>query len=305
VLVLTINTISDFYALSETHRVAILKALDTKTRLIDWLDKEARKPKRWHKHSFRGKCRNCNGEGTYLHVPRDARDIHPSQITRCLKKIWFDCSVSGQVDNDGDQVPFYVYSEEYVDPYSQMIFDQGHGLHDQYQSYGNKGAWGKNYVDEVPIDPDSGQLPMAEAYWIRGAVDALLDPYVIQVPGIGPVGIRIIHEYKSINDNNYQNLKSPKPDHKWQASIYSWVFDVPIVVYLYINKDNNKLADFPVPFDFALWSTIEQKIERVQFYVDRRQVPPWEETSAVHKPSECEKCPYLRICNPPQELRKR
>lgn len=302
---LTINTIPEFYALPEHYRIAILRAIDTKTRLVDWLDKKSREPKRWHKHSFIGKCRECDGAGQYKHSPRDSRDIHPSQITKCIKKIWFDCSVSEVTDKDGDAVPYYVYSEEYVDPYLQMIFDQGHGIHNQYQGYGERGAWGKNYASEATIDPDAGDLPLAEVYWIRGSVDAILDPYHVEVPGLGTVAIRIIHEYKSINDNGYTQLKSPKPDHKWQASIYSRVFDVPVVVYLYVNKDNNKLADFPVPFDFQLWDTIEKKIEKIQYYVDRKQLPMWEETSAVLKPRECESCPYLRLCNPPQDIKRK
>lgn len=302
---LTINTIADFYNLSEYHRTAILKALDTKTRLIDWLDKKARQPTRWHKHKFTGKCRECDGTGSYTHTPRDSRDIHPSQITKCVKKIWFDCSVSSDLDNDGDNIPFYVYSEEYINPYLQMTFDQGHGIHNQYQGYGLRGAWGDNYNIETVIDPDTRSLPLAEAYWIRGSVDALLSPYIIDVPGIGRVAIRVIHEYKSMNDNSYTSAKSPKPDHKWQASIYARVFDVPIVVYLYINKDSNKLADFPVPFDFQLWEVIEKKIDKVQYYVNGKASPPWEETAAVHNPKECESCPYLRICNPPQDGIKR
>lgn len=302
---LVINTIADFYSLAEVHRVAILKALDTKTRLIDWLDKNARHPARWHKHTTKAECRECKGSGVIEHVPRDSRDIHPSQITKCLKKIWFDCSVSIDADQEGDKIPFYVYSEEYIEPYLQMTFDQGHGIHNQYQDYGLRGAWGKNYDIETVIDPDAKKLPWAEAYWIRGSVDALLSPYEITVPGIGPVAIRVIHEYKSMNDNSYTAAKSPKPDHKWQASIYARVFDVPIVVYLYVNKDSNKLADFPVAFDFQLWEVIEKKITRVQYFVNGNIMPPWEETAAVHKPKECETCPYIRICNPPQDIKRK
>jgi CRISPR/Cas system-associated exonuclease Cas4 (RecB family) len=303
--VLEIHTIADFYNLSEFHRVAILKALDTKIKLIDWLDLKAREPKKWHKHRFVGKCQNCKGSGKYTHIPRDSRDIHPSQITKCLKKLWFDCSVSDQVDEDGDNIPYYVWGEDYIEPYLQMTFDHGHGLHDQYQGYGKRGAWGKHYVPEVPIDPDAGDLPIAEAFWIRGSVDAILAPYIINVPGLGDVSLRVIHEYKSIKDSEYDALKSPKVDHKWQATIYARVFDIPLVVYLYINKDSNKLKDFPVPFDFTMWEYIEKKIAAVQYYVERKEVPPWEATSAVHKPRECEQCPYLRMCNPPQDGIKR
>ncbi len=302
---LTINTIQEFYALSENHRIAILKALNTKARLLDWLDKEARKPTRWHKHSFKGKCRECDGSGYYVHSPRDSRDIHPSQVTKCVKKLIYDCSITDQADADGDRIPYYVYGESYTEPYLQMILDQGHGLHHQFQGYGLAGAWGNHYSIETEIDPDAGDLPLAEVYWIRGSVDGLLSPDIIDVPGIGKVGIRVIHEYKSINSHGYSELKAPKPDHKWQASIYSRIFNVPVVVYLYINKDSMQLADFPVPFDMGLWDSIEKRIERVQFYVNRGHLPPWEETSAVHKPKECETCPYLRICNPPQDIKRK
>ena len=138
-------------------------------------------------------------------------------------------------------------------------------------------------------------------YWIKGHVDALIDPYVITVPGIGNVAIRIVHEYKTINSNGYRSLTNkPKSDHVWQATIYSMMLDAPIVVYIYTNKDNCQQADFPIPFDYNLWAKIEEKIRKIQYYVEAKMAPPWEETNAVLSPRECIECPYLKLCEPPQ-----
>ena len=261
--------------------------------------------------------------------PRDGTDIHPSSITRCIKRIWMDCtSIEMDIeeivyDERGDpridpangnpiteikhrMVPYADLTEEHIDPRLQMIFDTGTAWHGVMQGYGHKGAWGprKNYSDEVPIDPDEryeeGEIvnPTAEKYWIKGAVDGVVDPYLMDVPGIGKVAIRVIHEYKTINSNGYKNLTKPKSDHKWQATVYSKMLDIPIVVYLYTNKDNQQIADFPVAFDQHLWAKIEEKILAVQWYVENNQVPPWEVTAAVLNHRECSECGHNRLSNP-------
>jgi CRISPR/Cas system-associated exonuclease Cas4 (RecB family) len=188
-----------------------------------------------------------------------------------------------------------------------MIFDLGHAWHDTVQRYGKSGAWGEpaGYRAEVPIDPDAKAfdgnpiLPLAHRYWIRGHADAVLDRYIVpKVPGLGDVSIKVVHEYKTINSGQYSKLTRPKPEHKWQATMYSAVFDAPIAVYLYVNKDNCQLIDFPVAFDNSIWNAIVQKIDRVQHYTNSEQMPPWEETSAVQNKSECESCGYRKLCAP-------
>jgi len=310
-----IRSINDFLQLSEFHRSIILKELKTKIRLEDWLRALNDKKKRVLRNSktFRMACRKCEGKGDIVIVPRDGRDVHPSQIHKCLKKIWFDCN-DVVVEREGvpTKVPYAEFAEEYIDPRLRMIFDMGHAWHDTMQGYGAKGAWcpKKSYRSEVEIDPDkkkNGQAvhPMAEAYWIRGSADAVLDLYVINIPGLGEIGIRLIHEYKTINSNGYGRLTKPKSDHKWQATIYSVALDVPVVVYIYTNKDNCQLADFPISFDVMLWKKIEEKIEKVQYYTEQEGTPPWEETSAVLSPRDCTECPYQKLCNPPQAEAKR
>jgi CRISPR/Cas system-associated exonuclease Cas4 (RecB family) len=228
------------------------------------------------------------------HAPQQLRRP-PVAGHKCVKKLWYDCAGFAQ------------QAEEHIDVRLQRIFDIGHAWHHTIQRYGNAGAWGPKefYHDEVEIDPDKlatdGQfvLPVAGNYWIRGSVDAIIDRYVIpNVPTLGDVTVRMVHEYKTINSNGYSNLKKPKPEHKWQAMIYSAVFNVPLVVFLYFNKDSGAQIDYPIPFDPILWKQIEYKLETVKYYIENDQLPPWEITSAVKDPAECKECGYFKICQP-------
>jgi hypothetical protein len=329
---LEINTIADFDALSGPHRSAILKELKTKIRLEDWHRAQNKKRAR----RSRLKQVITIPRDPIVIRPRDGTDIHPSSVTRCLKRIWMDCtSIEMDIeeiayDERGDprtdplngnpiteikrrMVPYSDLVEENIDPRLQMIFDTGSAWHKVMQGYGHKGAWGprKNYSDEVEIDPDAkdenGEIinPLAEKFWVKGACDGVVAPYFVTVPGLGKVAIRVIHEYKTINSNGYKNLSKPKSDHMWQATVYAKMLDIPVAIYLYTNKDNQQTADFPVAFDHHLWAKIEEKIVRVQWYVENNQCPPWEETAAVLNARECTECGHFKLCSPPQQSVKK
>lgn len=311
---LEILTINDFQILTPPQQSAILKEMKTKTRLDSYLQGLNKKKKKniGSRAPFWVSCHHCKGSGRpgeIKIIPRDNTDIHPSSIIRCIKKLWFDCSTYDWVDPQTGVVSQKSWADLGVDnvhPRLRRIFDFGSAWHEVIQGYGSRGAFGpkKNYLPELKIDPDNGYCNRAEALWIKGAVDAVLDPYVLEVPGMGTVAIRIIHEYKTINSRGYGLLKKPKTDHVWQAAIYSYVLDIPIVVYIYLNKDNQQMSEFALPFNQPLWTTIEEKIEYVQELVETKQSPPWEKTSAVLTPSECTECPYLQYCQPPQQAVK-
>jgi CRISPR/Cas system-associated exonuclease Cas4 (RecB family) len=298
-----INTIAQFLDLPVHLRDEVQKSIRAKDRLDSWLrsqnkrigDGSQKTEPHWEA------CKSCGEWGHPGWVwkeehERDNSDIHPSQIGKCIKALWFSC---------------YGYAnqlEEFIDPRLQMIFDLGSLWHLILQGYGVRGAWGptERYRPEVPIDPDAVTFdghpvhPLAAQLWIKGHVDAVIDRYIIDnVPGLGPVSIRLVHEYKSINSNGYSKLTRPKPEHKYQATIYAAVLDIPIVVYMYTNKDDCKTADFPVPFDHTIWNEVVTKITQVQNYVANEQVPPWEVTSAVKNQSECMECGYRKSCQPP------
>lgn len=297
---LEINTVSEFMAIPIYYQEEIQKALRTKDRLDNWLrsqNKRVGQARPEEKPEWKP-CKRCEGHpGWVWHEGgRDDSDIHPSQINKCLKFLHYSCTgQTGQM-------------EEFHDGRLQMIFDMGSAWHLVLQNYGKRGAWGDPayYRPEVPIDPDaklpdgSPVLPLAEAMWIRGSVDAVIDRYEIEnVQGIGPVAIRLVHEYKTISTAQYTKLTKPKPEHKYQATIYAAVFNIPIVVYVYTNKDDCKTADFPVPFDYTIWNEVSNKIQTVQQYVNSDILPPWELTSAVKNPAECMECGFRKLCQPP------
>lgn len=311
---LELHSISAFNALPPNLQAEVQKALRTKDRLDDFLCTLNKKTGETVKPSHQARwepCRHCkpDGPGTCRHCAatehpgwvwveqgRNDADIHPSQINKCLKLLWYSCN--GFVDR----------LEEFVDPRLRLIFDLGHAWHGTVQGYGKQGAWcdPAHYLPESAIDPDAvgpdgaPVLPVAQRFWIRGSADALITNYICQnVPGLGDVSVRLIHEYKTINASGFAKLTRPKPEHKFQATIYSAVFDAPLVVYLYTNKDNCQTADFPVAFDHTIWSEIAQKVDKVQLYTNNGQEPPWEETSAVKDQRECLECGYRNLCAPP------
>lgn len=300
---LELNTIAQFMALPTQLRDEVQKSIRAKDRLDNFLRSQNKRIGQERKavEPHWEECKRCKpyGHPGFVWVEeheRDDSDIHPSQIDKCLKFLWMSC------------MGYASQLEEFIDPRLQQIFDIGSAWHLVMQTYGKRGAWGdsNSYHPEAAIDPDAlahDGTPLhqvAAQYWIKGHVDALVDRYEIDnVPGIGPVSLRLVHEYKTINSNGYQKLTRPLPKHKKQATMYSAVFDVPIVVYFYTNKDDNKMADFPVPFDHTIWNDAVQKISKVQSYVHNDIVPPWEDTSAVQNPSECEECGFRKLCQPP------
>ena len=303
---LEINTIEAFQGLPGNHQTEILKALRTKDRLDKFLLSQNKRRTDEPTEAHWKECSKCKpfwekaqGQRGYVWIPakRDDNDIHPSQIHKCLKVLYYSCS--GRTAE----------MEEFIEPVLRRIFDIGSAWHIVMQDwYGRKGAWcdPADYHPEVAIDPDAvtfdgkPALSIAERYWIRGHVDAVIDRYICEnVPGIGDVSVRVVHEYKTMKESTYQHLNSPSPDHKKQATMYSAVFNVPIAVYMYLNKNTSQMADFPLPFDYSLWRDITTKIDRVQELVNNEQEPPWEETSAVKNQAECRECGFRKICNPP------
>jgi len=305
-----INTIQDFFALTREQRGDICRNLNTVGRLKEYLN-TLNNP-RTVSNDWKP-CSKCGMKGWVMeqHEERNNADIHASQIHKCIKHAWYSCN------------EYVLQRKSKVEPEGRLVFDHGHMLHHMLQSYGKKGAWGdpKYYQDEVVIVPNAQEakdrkahiLEEAIKYRIRSSVDAIIWKYVVNnVRDLGDVSIRVIHEYKSIGPGKptkdgtlyggFAALKGPLPYHKQQGIIYQHCFNIPIIVFLYYNKGNDMIADFPVPYDYLTWNMVKGKIDRILNYVDKQEMPPWEETSAILDSSECKTCDYLTVCNPPKSV---
>jgi len=301
-----INSIRQFLSLTSQQQADILNGLRTKENLFEWLEKK--KPKLEIEPHW-VTCNKCSGKGQIFIEPRDNNGIHASQIHLCKRKLWFDVKGYGnhhQSENSGKL---------------NLIFDHGTALHEMLQNYGSKGAWGANYFPEVKLLPTEEQClakgtpvyPLAIKYQVKSSVDAVVRLIPVEnVTGIGTIYIDVVHEYKSIGSNGYNQLTQAKAVHKMQGIVYQAVLDIPITVFIYYDKDHDDLKCYPTKFDGYVWAEVEDKIQEVLFMADQEDAKaaiPDHKSAGILNPSECtggaysSACMYYKkICFPPIEV---
>lgn len=274
--IINVLTIEDWARLDPAMRKVLLDNIKLKDRLSKWL---MQRNSLQHKiSSEEGRwvpCHKCEKKGWLWEEPRRP-GIHPSQLGQsCMLKIYNEMIGKAGVQN--------------ITPRTQLIFDIGHAVHHMFQTYGLKGAWGPEYKPEAPISAD--WQDMAEELMLEGHADAENVILIDDIPG-SPYAYRlgIVHEYKTANSNNFGKLTGPKPEHKKQAIIYAAALNRPVVVYLYLNKDDSNLVDFPVAFDQVAWQSTEAKIRTLLDYF-KKQTPPPGEVGFY-----CKDCAYVYDC---------
>jgi CRISPR/Cas system-associated exonuclease Cas4 (RecB family) len=279
-----VHSIADWMALDDATRVLILRNIRLKERLWSYFydmnlkgNTEPLKESKWVP------CIHCNQKGWVARHPRYP-GIHPSQLPGpCLLRIYNEMIGLPQSDK--------------TDAKGRMIFDIGTAIHEILQAsgwsgfpddpeqvtdaavnvmmmkYGLGGAWGDDYESEVTVSSHTHAL--AKELMIEGHVDAENILRIDDVPGLPYVfEVGLVHEYKSINQNGFDKLTRPKPEHTTQATIYAAVLDRPVVVYLYVNKNDSNMADFPVAFDPTIWEPLKQKCVTLKSYFETQTTPP-------------------------------
>lgn len=278
--VVQLHTIDQWLQQDPVVRNSILKNIRLKDRLEKWLDTEDKKPPlKEPKWAPCNKCNHANEtpdqeKGWVLLEPRRP-GIHPSQIAHpCLLKIYYEMIGTTQ--------------KQHISPRLRRIFDLGHAVHHMFQAYGLKGAWGPGYVPESTIAPEYQEL--ANLLMLEGSADAEHVMVIDDILG-GPIyEVGVVHEYKTINATNFKTLTSPKPDHLRQALVYSAALNRPVVVYLYMNKDDCSLTDFPIEFNQERWAEIYNKASILKQYYDRKEQPAG--APGYH----CKDCSYAHVC---------
>lgn len=219
-------------------------------------------------------CRECERTGWNKKSPRRP-GIHPSQIASpCLLKIYNEMI--------GKE------SREKIAPRTQLIFDVGSAIHTMFQGYGQRGAWGPKYKKELTIAPEYQEL--AEQLMIEGHADAENFLIIDTIEGYPIYEVGLVHEYKSMHTDAFKKLTRPKPTHKQQAMLYSAALNRPIVVYMYLNKNDQNIHDFPVAFEPEVWETIQRKAAMLNVLYDNETPPEGE--AGYH----CDECGYAYDC---------
>lgn len=270
-----LHTIAQWEALDPGVRSVILGHIRLKDRLQKW---------RREKEQQRGgplsepkwvPCRNCDKAGWVLVEPRYP-GIHPSQLPQpCLLKVWFE--MNGKEGRSGHEAR------------TLFIFDIGHAIHHMLQTYGQQGAWGEHYEPEVKINGEKQAI--SEELFLEGSMDADNILVIDDIPNCETIfEVGVVHEYKTIKQENFNKLSRPKPEHREQAMIYARVQDRPVVVFLYVNKNDGNMTDYPVAFDRNIWNTVEQKARTLVQHYDAGQPPPAD--PGYH----CQQCQYAFDC---------
>lgn len=136
--------------------------------------------------------------------------------------------------------------------------------------------------------------------------DQVLTEVPVELPELNIVGhadqlIRFgdvweLEEYKSISSNGFRYLKGPKPEHVSQAYTYMYALrtqgvptdegglrkpipplgdSLTTVRFVYISKDDLKIAEYVVPWDPAFEAVLRQKVTTLDRYVaDPISLPP-------------------------------
>jgi CRISPR/Cas system-associated exonuclease Cas4 (RecB family) len=276
--IVKLHTIDQWMELDKAMRPIILQHIKLKDRLYKFLKEKWAGNKKETLHNEDSKWRPCPVCDKRGWIPTEPRlpGIHPSQLPHpCLLKTYNEMT-----GKEG---------QEKIEARTMLIFDMGHAIHDMLQSYGRMGAWGPEYHHEVRLSKDLQEL--SETLMIEGHADAeniLVIDDIPDSPYIYEVGL--VHEYKSINSNGFEKLTRPKPEHKVQAMVYAAALNRPIVVYLYFNKNDSNIADFPVAFEPELWTVIEGKARLLKSHFESKTPPP--ASTGFH----CNQCPYVYGC---------
>lgn len=285
-----LHTIEEWSRLDPSIRPVILANIKLKDRLWKWLKDQQKRELKPLDNPKWGPCHACDKVGWILHEPRYP-GIHPSQITNpCDLKIFLD-----MLGEPGEQ------SHE---ARLQLVFDFGTALHRLFQSYGARGAWGPHYSPEAKISSQFQKL--ADDLMIEGHADADTILVLDEIPNSSSIyEVGIVHEYKSINSHGFKGLTKPKSDHKIQATFYAAALNRPVVSYLYMNKDDSNLADFPVAFDHSVWEVLSTKAAKLKGYFDayvqaeaNNQAPVMPDANVGFH---CSECSYAKTCKPYQD----
>lgn len=68
------------------------------------------------------------------------------------------------------------------------------------------------------------------------------------------------------------------------------------MIFLYENKDTQELKEFTVKFDEELWGEIKEKLEYINSFVNKKELPPRPEGATSKNCSICRWCNYKNEC---------
>jgi CRISPR/Cas system-associated exonuclease Cas4 (RecB family) len=179
------------------------------------------------------------------------------------------------------------------EPRMRSLLDTGSAIHAQLQAYleevVKRSEGVESFEPEATIDPDNNDI--ADRMDLSGHTDGI---YQIVTPDME---LRFGLEIKTINAAGYEKTSSPHPEHLTQGTVYQKCLDLPVMVFLYYNKNDSSVAEYAHVYDPRHWDAIVRKLDWVREHAMREEPP--ERENGWH----CSNCKYKKICKPPRRTR--
>lgn len=101
---------------------------------------------------------------------------------------------------------------------------------------------------------------------------------------------QMIFEFKTINPDDFKVLIEPLRDHVKQGALYALCLGIHRVMFLYYNKGNSEWKAFLVEYKKEQLDWIVNRLQTIEGYVIREELPPKEESD------QCQWCPFKHLC---------
>lgn len=150
------------------------------------------------------------------------------------------------------------------------------------------------FQKEAKVRPE---LQPIAAYWkIYSACDGIFTFIDLDT---NEVVLRVGLEIKSEAMDGYAALKAPKFEHMRQGHLYMGCYDLPLMWFFYMNKNNQNNtkseAPFLVVFQPEIWQELEQRFVEIHTHAANNTLPDRTETVV------CEFCAWNYTCEPKAE----
>jgi CRISPR/Cas system-associated exonuclease Cas4 (RecB family) len=101
----------------------------------------------------------------------------------------------------------------------------------------------------------------------------------------------ILFEFKTINSKDFEFLIEPLLDHRKQGAMYVTSLGIKLVMFVYINKDNQLMKAYLVEYTNEQVEWVISRMTTLEGYVERKELPPKEVSM------QCNYCAFKYQCD--------
>jgi len=110
-------------------------------------------------------------------------------------------------------------------------------------------------------------------------------------------GVKYIWEFKTINENGFENRipYAPLKEHVAQVQVYMWLKKIPLAIIHYLNKNTSEEKEFTIKYDEGFRREIIRKIKLVRRHMDKGTLPDTKACSTKYT-RRAKECPWVKEC---------